>query len=185
MDPNNFIKVYDNALPKEVCTNAIRLFEEEELDVWDRDCRPTFAQFNITECIEKTENKDWDIIQSEFIKSAHDYIQKYMDDCDCRQYFPQRTSLEQFRIKRYKPDTDDQFKWHVDVGDHESAKRMLVLFWYLNDVEEGGETEFKHMKVTPKCGRLLVFPPTWTYPHAGLPAISNAKYIAGTYIHYV
>ena len=26
MDPNNFIKVYDNALPKEVCTNAIRLF---------------------------------------------------------------------------------------------------------------------------------------------------------------
>ncbi|BCU97580.1 MAG: hypothetical protein CM15mV17_1470 [Caudoviricetes sp.] len=57
MDPNNFIKVYDNALPKEVCTNAIRLFEEEELDVWDRDGRPTFAQFNITECIEKLRTK--------------------------------------------------------------------------------------------------------------------------------
>lgn len=185
MDPESFIKVYDDTLSKEVCENAIRLFEKEEHEVWDRDGRPTFAQFNITEHIEKGTHKDWDIIQSTLIQSAHDFIQRYMDECNCREYFPMKTSLEQFRIKRYNPDSEDQFKWHVDVGDHESAKRMLVIFWYLNDVEEGGETEFKHMKVTPKRGRMLVFPPTWTYPHAGLPAISNAKYIAGTYIHYV
>ena len=185
MDPDHFIRVYDDALPEVVCTNAIRMFEEESLEEFDREGRPTFSQFNITDKLEKTGNKDWDIIQTEMIKSSHDFVQKYMDDCDCRQYFPMRTSLEQFRIKRYRAETQDQFKWHVDVGDHQSAKRMLVLFWYLNDVEEGGETEFKTMKVSAKRGRLLMFPPTWTYPDAGLPAISNTKYIAGTYIHYV
>ena len=48
MDLESFIKVYDDAISKEVCENAIRLFEMEELDIWDRDGRPTFAQFNLS-----------------------------------------------------------------------------------------------------------------------------------------
>ncbi|BCU94503.1 MAG: hypothetical protein CM15mV5_1640 [uncultured marine virus] len=46
------------------------------------------------------------------------------------------------RIKKYTKNTEDQFAPHVDVGDHASAKRFLAFLVYLNDVEEGGETNF-------------------------------------------
>ena len=44
-------------------------------------------------------------------------------------------------MKRYRPAADEQFQQHFD-SIHEVANRYLVLFWYLNDVAEGGETIF-------------------------------------------
>jgi hypothetical protein len=41
------------------------------------------------------------------------------------------------------------------------------------------------IKVQPKAGRLLMFPPLWTHPHIGMMPISNAKYIIGGYLHYI
>ena len=76
---------------------------------------------------------------------------------------------------------------HVDVGDYISARRFLVFFVYLNDVKEGGETEFPtlDLQVSPECGTILVFPATWTFLHRGNTPISNDKYILGSYKHYV
>ena len=85
----------------------------------------------------------------------------------------------------------DEFKFHVDVQDYASARRFLVYFWYLNTVEEGGETCFQlnrqheiEVKVQPQTGRLLMFPPMWTHPHVALPPISGPKYIMSAYLHY-
>ena len=60
------------------------------------------------------------------------------------------------------------------------------MFFYLNTVEEGGETSFPNleMKIKPKQGSVLCFPPLWMYPHLGEQPISNDKYIIGTYLHY-
>ena len=38
--------------------------------------------------------------------------------------------------------------------------------------------------IQPECGRVVVFPPTWEYPHSGLPPSDCPKYILSTYIHY-
>ena len=77
------------------------------------------------------------------------------------------------------------------MGNHDSARRFLVYFWYLNDVEVGGETAFQwnsasetNSVIKPVAGRLLMFPHMWTYPHAGLKPISGPKYIIGGYLHY-
>ncbi len=66
------------------------------------------------------------------------------------------------------------------------SARYLVFLWYLNDVDEGGETAFVDidMKVAPRAGRLLMFPPYWMYQHAGLPPVSNDKYIISTYLMF-
>jgi len=63
----------------------------------------------------------------------------------------------------------------------------MVVFLYLNDVEEGGETYFPQLDVsiTPKRGRALMFPANWMYFHQGKKPISNPKYIIGTYLHYI
>ena len=40
------------------------------------------------------------------------------------------------------------------------------------------------MKIDPKKGRLVMFPPMWMFPHNGKPPISGPKYILSTYLHY-
>ena len=51
--------------------------------------------------------------------------------------------------------------------------------YYLNDVSEGGETEFYHQKVKikPEKGTLVIFPAYFTHLHKGNVPISNDKYI--------
>ena len=60
---------------------------------------------------------------------------------------------------------------------------------YLNDDFKEGETIFPVFGdvVEPKTGRLLIFPPYWTYLHAGKPPVKPgyAKYFLGTYLTYL
>ncbi|BCV07817.1 MAG: hypothetical protein CM15mL3_0380 [Kanaloavirus sp.] len=60
------------------------------------------------------------------------------------------------------------------------------MLFYLNDVEEGGKTIFPyhHKEFTPVKGSVIIFPPTWEYPHLGEPPASNPKYIMSSYLHY-
>ena len=66
------------------------------------------------------------------------------------------------------------------------GQRLVTALVYLNEVEEGGETEFHNLKikVSPKIGRLLVFhncykgtnDPHVNSLHAGCPVIKGEKY---------
>ena len=189
----HFIRVYEDALREDVCKNTIRLFEEQIHEEIDDDGRPKFKQWNLTQFLDENSDEghskvhaDYSIIQQCLIESCHYHVQQYMDDVDCRDFFPARSQMEQLRVKKYCKGTDDRFEMHVDVGDHQRAKRFLAIQWYLNDVEEGGETEFRNgLQIKPKAGTLLIFPPLWTYPHKANPAVSDSKYIATTYTHYV
>ena len=56
--------------------------------------------------------------------------------------------------------------------------RAITYLWYLNDVEEGGETVFfGDYKIKPRTGTLIFFPASWCYPHTGKMPISSNKYI--------
>ena len=189
----HFIRVYEDALREDVCKNTVRLFEEQIHEEIDDDGRPKFKQWNLTQFLDENSDEghskvhaDYSIIQQCLIESCHHHVQQYMDDTDCRDFFPARSQMEQLRVKKYCKGTDDRFEMHVDVGDHQSARRFLAIQWYLNDVEEGGETEFRNgLQIKPKAGTLLIFPPLWTYPHKANPAVSHTKYIATPYTHYV
>lgn len=106
--------------------------------------------------------------------------------------WPEELAFEELRIKAYQPGGRDRFDPHVDVGDHASSRRFLAALLYLNDVEEGGETEFlpwggDHTRRAwfPHAGTLLLFPPLWPWLHAGRPPISGPKWILTTYLHYL
>ncbi len=57
--------------------------------------------------------------------------------------------------------------------------RTMAWMVYLNDVEEGGETEFlyQQLKVSPRKGTVLIWPGSYTHLHRGNPPMST-KYIA-------
>ena len=50
---------------------------------------------------------------------------------------------------------------------------------YLNDVYDGGETEFMfyNLKIKPRKGLTLIWPAGWTHMHRGLPSEKSEKMI--------
>jgi hypothetical protein len=176
----DYIKVYDDILDKETCANIITKFENESTYESVKSEIYKFDQLNITQ------KENWKDDSEMFSGLAYSAAVAYFNEIEVP-VIPQLQGFEEIRIKRYRPSEDERFDLHVDVGDYRTAKRFLVIFTYLNDCEEGGETEFPTLGVSvkPKAGRVLVFPPTWMFPHAGKAPISGNKYIIGTYLHYV
>jgi len=179
-----YIKVYDDALDASFCDALIEKFEmlEDKQVSTDLEGVRHFTEINLARTPEFRE--EFLVMQQQ----AQANIQQYMQDAGIEEgQWPEKSGFEEFRMKRYEPNDRDEFSYHVDVQDHASARRYLVFFWYLNDVEEGGETHFFDIDqgVKPAKGRLLMFPPQWNYPHAGKKPISNTKYIVGGYLHYL
>jgi len=56
----------------------------------------------------------------------------------------------------------------------------------LNDVKEGGETEFLYqsVRVSPKKGTLVIWPAAFTHVHRGNPPLSGTKYIMTSWLEY-
>ena len=184
----DYIKVYDDICDKETCNQIVELFEsqEEHHSYIDRLKRPTFTEMNISQRY-AARDAAWVGFQKQVQSMFVEAVSKYMDELDIGPDFPAKYAFEEFRIKRYRQRSDDEFADHVDVGDYNSARRFLVCFLYLNDVEDGGTTDFPKINhtITPKCASILMFPPNWMYRHAGRPVIKGTKYILGSYLHYM
>jgi prolyl 4-hydroxylase len=181
---SDYVRVYDNVLTESICSEIINLFESypENHEKINAGGRPNFTQLNYAREFARHSNF------SELVKSFKFYIDQYQKDTRTGDYqFPNTYAFEEFRVKRYRPEKNERFDLHTDVGDHSSARRFLAFFFYLNDVDEGGETVFPTLDISikPKEGRLLIFPPLWMFPHSGMIPVSNTKYILGSYLHYL
>jgi hypothetical protein len=180
---NDLIKVYDDVLDLSICQFLIDLFENnsDKQERVDNDRKPNFTQFNLTENSKITDevNNLHNYLIGLVLNHKKEYYQFIDERC-----FPKEHNFEQFRIKRYNTDGNDAFDTHVDVQDYSSSRRFLSFLWYLNDVEDGGETIFNNLTIKPKTGTMIIFPPMWMFPHRGNPPISNTKYIMSTYLHY-
>lgn len=76
--------------------------------------------------------------------------------------------------------------WHCENSNRQTNGRILAFTIYLNDVEEGGETEFLYYpkRIKPKTGSVLIFPSGFTHTHRGNPPISNEKYIVTGWVEF-
>ena len=76
--------------------------------------------------------------------------------------------------------------WHCENAEMKARNRILAFMVYLNDVNEGGETEFLYQKCRfkPEKNTLLVWPSQFTHVHRGNPPLSNDKYIITGWVEY-
>lgn len=181
--PDSFIFEIDNALTTDLCEEIIARFEANpDQQYLGRVGQGAVEETSIKQSTDLVVSgqENWKDIDQVFFHSTALAVRVI------REKFPffngpfkdvgynvQRTEAGQF------------YHWHIDGGSHQFADRQLVLVWYLNDVKgPGGETEFsmQQVKVKPKAGKLLLFPPFWTHEHRGVTLEKGVKYIATTWV---
>jgi hypothetical protein len=93
-------------------------------------------------------------------------------------------------LQKYMRGSGGYHHWHSEIypqnASCDSLHRVLLWMVYLNDVDEGGETEFLYQgrKIAPRKGRLVIAPAGFTHTHRGNVAVSGDKYIATSWILY-
>jgi hypothetical protein len=179
----NFIGIFKNAFTKEFCEDAIKHYE---------DMVSSGHGINRFE-FEKSARTDKD--DTQVFADDVDYIplrklKKEFNELFWTKFFPiyeqEYSSLKEsgrhvnysFKIQKTKIG-GGYHVWHYESGSREYCNRLLTWILYLNDVQEGGETEFlyQHMRVKPEQGTLVIWPAAFTHTHRGNPPLSNEKYI--------
>lgn len=183
LDLRHYVRWYDEVLPAALCDGLVSGFEQMRAaqEVNGRGVRPglegsKWTELNLSRLADAA-------MKGFFISLIDQYLERYNADIGVSLPIPPSRLTADLIIKRYAADQVEQFQPHFDAI-YDRSHRYMVFLWYLNNVEEGGETRFVDLDlaVQARKGRLLMFPPYWMYQHAGMPPVSNAKYIVSTYL---
>ena len=179
----NFVGTYEDAFTKEYCDSVITYFNDAEK-----------AGLGIT----RQQQGDLKIVKDDTQVYVHSELQlKYgyeiIDKFNAvfwgdiyptysTEYGALKSSgkHQNYAFKIQKTEVGGGYHaWHYESSNREMSNRLLTWILYLNDVEEGGETEFlyQHKRVKPKQGTLVIAPAAFTHTHRGNPPLSNTKYI--------
>lgn len=91
-------------------------------------------------------------------------------------------------LQKYLRASGGYHHWHSEIypqnASCESLHRVLLFQFYLNDVEDGGETAFLYQgrNIEARQGRLIIAPAGFTHTHKGHVSRSGDKYVATSWI---
>ena len=185
----DFVGVYKNALPEELCDDAINEFEEYKklgltVDRKANEKAPDFLK------------NDDQLFDAKIVETRGSVCAKEIVDITSKCYSHYKSIfgvLEQYEshgILHYKLQKTDvgggYHVWHPENSRLEVCDRLFAYIAYLNDVEDGGETEFlyQHRRIKPEKGTIIIFPAGFTHTHRGNPPLSNSKYIVTGWIEF-
>ena len=186
----NFMGVYDNYITEQECNRAIELFEQE-----DKLNRTLNRQLGEQAPVSRKQDQQF-FASGRNIEIWHDALRLLIANFDIAfKHYAENTGVYSYvssdlfytslKIQKTLP-TEGYHVWHIEHGKgFDNEARVLVYVIYLNDVEEGGETEFLYFskRVKPKKGRIVIFPATFPYVHRGNPPISGEKYILTSWLN--
>ncbi len=181
---DDLIHVNPNALSKKVCKDIIKRFKKD--DRKKQGATTLGLDLDVKKCVDLhiSNLEDWKDIDNILFKSSDDNLKEYLDKIkvDDKIFFNMDTLRDTgYLVKRYKP--GDYFNWHSDRNYENGWSRVVACVWYLNDITEGGYTEFAHgRKIYPKTGQLIMFPASWTFPHRAVTPKVDTKYVITSFI---
>ena len=188
----DFIGHYREAVPRSVCNALIASMESQRVrpfGLMDRTNQVGNSKHLIAD--QSIEMFDMDLSFSAddvryAVQDAKVDIPSSIDECVAEYLEKYPVALETVRgvsfNKCYKIQStlpgEGYNLWHSEWTATES-QRFLVWILYLNDIEDGGETEFLYypQRIQPRAGDLIVWPATFTHTHRGNPPLKEKKYI--------
>lgn len=193
---NDFIGVYENMLSFDDCLRCINYFEHmrsmgfvinrkqsESARGLNKKDESLFGLGSDAIVHESRVNANRDVVNV-LHKAVWDSYALYAEQYDVLNDIKSH-SIWSYRIQKTEVG-GGYHVWHCENNDRDQCTRVLVYTVYLNDVREGGETEFlyQHRRVPARAGTVVLFPAAFTHVHRGNPPISNVKYISTGWIEY-
>ena len=182
-------------LSQEDCKTAIDYFEEhKELQYAGRlngKLKPRLkSDTEICFTIEK--DKPPCPVLNPFFKALNGGVDQYIKEYPYIDKLPNVWRLySDIKIQRYNPG-EGYFALHCEnegfnLRYPDTASRVLAWMIYLNDVKDGGYTEFPSQgkKFQPRRGDLLMWPAYFTHPHRGSVSKTQTKYITTGWYNFV
>lgn len=188
----DFIKTYPNAFSKEYCNKVIKHFEIAEQGGFTqtRVQRSNHSPADIKDDSYYINEADIDsFVSMEISRGFNDVLWKqltpsYIDE------FPviariAKLKSHSVKVQRTRPG-GGYHVWHFEAESSEVRDRILTWQIFLNDIEEGGETEFlyQHVRIKPVTGTAVLFPVSFTHTHRGNPPLTDTKYIMTGWINF-
>jgi prolyl 4-hydroxylase len=123
----------------------------------------------------------------QYLNQLQKICEKYIEKYSYCAYYDSWTITERFKIQHYNPN-QGFYGYHTERTSSEiiNSKRHLVFMTYLNDINNGGETEFfyQRKKIKPEKGKTLIWPADWTHTHRGIVSTTDEKYIITGWYSY-
>tara|TARA_R110000803_G_scaffold113707_1_gene182181 strand:- start:502 stop:1095 length:594 start_codon:yes stop_codon:yes gene_type:complete len=196
MKNNEFIKVIDNFLSPEYCKELINIYKKLE--------KFNFTYKRNTVIDKETVVKDSSVAIHEAIYNGYSHdiageadiiinfknlffggpYKEYTDKYNVLNNYDRHT-IKYLKLQKTIPG-EGYHSWHSEDTARNFHKRLFTFTLYLNDIKEGGETEFLYLsqRIKPKTGRLAFFPASFEYAHRGNPPLSGEKYILTGWVEF-
>jgi hypothetical protein len=190
---DQFIGIYEDAYSLEFCHRVINYFENiakagfstsrqvnENTPRHDKEDLTVFPFNEKVICLESSADLLAEVNRVFWKECYPDYAGTYSVLTHAEKH-----SIYGMRVQKTEPGQGYHL-WHFESDNRACANRLMAWTIYLNDVEEGGETEFLYIKkrIKPKAGTLIIWPAGYTHTHRGNPPLSNPKYIITGWIEY-
>ena len=187
-DSPNFIGYWDIQNNK-LCNDIINFFESNK-SLHQKGKTTTGVDEKIKKSTDITidphnlKNPKYDIF-NDYFKNLNNCFIDYTNQYPFIKTFLKKSNIGHFNIQKYLP--GDHFSHlHSERTGISSLHRIFAWMTYLNNVNDGGTTDFKHfnIKIKPKIGQTLIWPAEWTHAHTGSILNSGTKYIITGWIHF-
>ena len=176
---NQHVGIFENAVPDEFCGKIIKIYEENPHLHYDR----RKAEGVTDNTFKNDHHLESGTVPKDIVKTFENnfyngVFQEYATKYSLNTIKVYPNGVMDFKVQKTLP-TEGYHVWHYENGGNQYARRFAVWTLYLNDIEEGGETEFLYqsLRVKPKKGTVVIFPAGYTHIHRGNPPLSGEKYI--------
>mgnify|MGYP001208352732 CR=1 FL=1 len=169
----DFIGEYPKSVPDDLCDALINAFNNQHVFRLERKA----SQRKDTQVYLETAYPDMAKNLMNFVGGK---LMEY-NEVECSSFFTESTFISSSSLMQKTEPMEGYHTWHTENTTWDVYNRALAWMVYLNDVEEGGETEFfyQQTKFKPKKGTTLIWPGGFTHMHRGNPPMSTKYIVTG------
>ena len=191
-----YIFCLENTLSKEQCNKIIDKFENDSRK--SQGVTASGVNLNIKNSLDilisEFNDEDWKKEDAVFFSIINDSINQYYQHLNSKHNLNNFTTKDLYNYHPFSSNSTDTgyqiqkteagkgYIWHNDFAHDEEKARELTYILYLNDVEEGWTQFYNGNQISPRAGRVVIFPATWTYVHQGYPPLQT-KYLMTGWIY--